>query len=141
MNDVVSIAQTNSGMRCIVMPGVRMFRIVTRKFSEPRMDELPRANTPTSHRLWANGPRALSGGYDVQPASAAPVANVCVGSGKKKTNVETMYRMPIFLWSVVVNQAPTPRRSRAASECPGAGELGRATTCGGTAVVAINLSL
>src|SRR5207248_5889417 len=55
----------------------------------------------------------------------------------KKTNVETMYRMPIFLWSVVVNQAPTPRRSRAASECAGAG--GRATTRGAV-VVAIKFS-
>src|SRR5438309_11946519 len=58
----------------------------------------------------------------------------------KKTKVEMMYRMPIFLWSVVVSQAPTPRRSRARSECPGAGLVGRATT-GGAAVVAINLSL
>src|SRR5207248_7599144 len=56
----------------------------------------------------------------------------------KKTNVETMYRMPIFLWSVVVNQAPTPRRSRAARECAGAGVTGRATT-GRGAVVAISL--
>src|SRR5215216_608587 len=84
MNDVVSIAHTNSGMRCMVMPGVRMFRIVTRKFIEPRMDEAPRMKTPTNHRLWPNGPRLLSGGYDVQPASAAPVANFWVGSGSQK---------------------------------------------------------
>src|SRR5438445_6355796 len=83
MNDVVSIAHTNSGMRCMVMPGVRMFRMVTRKFIEPRIDELPRMITPTSHRLWPNGPRALSGGYDVQPASALPVGKCPVGSGKK----------------------------------------------------------
>src|SRR5216683_365828 len=83
MNDVVSIAQTNSGMRCMVMPGVRMFRMVTRKFIAPRIDELPRMNMPTNHRLWPNGPRALSGGYDVQPASAAPVANFWGGPEKK----------------------------------------------------------
>src|SRR3979409_2558222 len=83
MKDVVSMAHTNNGMRCMVMPGVRMFRMVTRKFIEPRIDELPRMNTPTNHRLWPNGPRALSGGYEVPPASAAPVANFCVGSGKK----------------------------------------------------------
>src|SRR5258708_19585661 len=84
MNDVVSIAHTNSGMRCMVMPGVRMFRMVTRKFIEPRIDELPRMITPTSHRLWPNGPRALSGGYDVQPPSALPLPNLPLGSGKKK---------------------------------------------------------
>src|SRR3979490_1711076 len=84
MNEVVSIAQTNSGKRCMVMPGVRMFRIVTRKFIEPRIDDAPRMKTPTSHKLWPNGPRELSGGYEVQPASAAPVANLPGGSGKKK---------------------------------------------------------
>src|ERR1700704_3702757 len=83
MNDVVSIAHTNSGMRCMVMPGVRMFRMVTRKFIDPRIEELPRMNTPTSHKLCPNGPRALSGGYEVQPASAAPVANFCVGAGEE----------------------------------------------------------
>src|ERR1700687_2634898 len=83
MNEVVSMAHTNSGRRCMVMPGVRMFRIVTRKFIAPRMDELPRMIRPTSHRLWPKGPCTLSGGYDVQPASAPPVANFWVGSGKK----------------------------------------------------------
>src|SRR6266568_9587834 len=83
MNDVVSMAQTNNGMRCMVMPGVRMFRMVTRKFIAPRIEELPRMISPTSHRLWPNGPRTLSGGYEVHPASAAPVANFWVGSGKK----------------------------------------------------------
>src|SRR5438094_10451892 len=83
MKDVVRIAQTNSGTRCMVIPGVRMLRMVTRKFIDPRMDEVPRMMTPTSHRLSPKGPRTLSGGYDVQPASAAPVANLPVGSGKK----------------------------------------------------------
>src|SRR6185312_7130874 len=72
MNDVVRIAHTNSGKRCMVMPGVRMFRMVTRKFIEPRIDDMPRMMTATSHRVWPNGALTLSGGYDVQPASAAP---------------------------------------------------------------------
>src|SRR5262249_45295047 len=72
INDVVRMAHTNSGMRCMVMPGGRRFRIVTRKLIEPRMDELPRMITPISHRLWPNGARTLSGGYAVQPESAAP---------------------------------------------------------------------
>src|SRR6266540_1017699 len=83
MNEVVSIAHTKSGRRCIVMPGVRMLRMVTRKLIEPRIDDAPRMKTPISQRLWPNGPWTLSGGYDVQPASAAPVANLPVGSGKK----------------------------------------------------------
>src|SRR5262249_62278522 len=72
MNEVVRMAHTNSGMRCIVIPGVRMFRMVTRKFIEPRIDDVPRMITATSHRLWPNGPRSDSGGEEVQPASAAP---------------------------------------------------------------------
>src|SRR5262249_56781639 len=72
MNEVVRMAHTNSGMRCIVIPGVRMFRMVTRKFIEPRIDDVPRMITATSHRLWPNGPRSDSGGEEGQPASAAP---------------------------------------------------------------------
>src|SRR5215203_2844850 len=72
MNDVVRMAHTNSGMRCMVMPGVRMFRMVTRKLTEPRIDEVPRIITPTIHRLCPYGARMLSGGYAVQPESAAP---------------------------------------------------------------------
>src|SRR5215469_12894186 len=68
----------------MVMPGARMLRIVTRKFIEPRIDDVPRMITPTSHRLWPKGPRTLSGAYEVQPASAAPVLNLPDGSGKKK---------------------------------------------------------
>src|SRR5260370_17464528 len=83
MNDVVSIAHTNSGIRCIVMPGVRMFRMVTRKFIAPRIDELPRMMTPTNHRLWPKGPRALSGGDEGQPPAAAPPAKFLGGLGEK----------------------------------------------------------
>src|SRR5260370_9396004 len=84
MNDVVSMAHTNSGKRCMVMPGVRMFRMVTRKFIAPRIDDAPRMKTPTNHKLWPNGPRALRGGYDVPPPSSAPVAEGPGGSGKQK---------------------------------------------------------
>src|SRR5262249_61116867 len=72
MNEVVRMAHTNSGMRCIVIPGVRMFRMVTRKFIEPRIDDVPRMITATSHRLWPNGPRSDSGGGGGQPEKAAP---------------------------------------------------------------------
>ena len=61
-NDVVSMAHTNSGMRCMVMPGARMFRMVTRKFIEPMIEDVPRMMTPTSHKLWPKGPRTLRGG-------------------------------------------------------------------------------
>ena len=40
-NAVTSIAQANSGMRCSVMPGARMLKIVVMKLIAPRIDEAP----------------------------------------------------------------------------------------------------
>ncbi len=38
---VTSIDHTNSGMRCSVMPGARMLRMVVMKLIAPRIDEMP----------------------------------------------------------------------------------------------------
>ena len=40
-NAVTSIDHTNSGIRCIVMPGARMLKIVVMKLIAPRIDEAP----------------------------------------------------------------------------------------------------
>src|SRR5262249_24096420 len=50
--------------------------------------------------------------------------------------VEMMYIRPIFLWSVVVSQAPMPRRGTLSDLAPDASPPGRATT-GGAAVTAM----
>ena len=41
-NWTTSVIQTNTGMRIRVMPGARMFRIVTMKFTAAIMDDTPR---------------------------------------------------------------------------------------------------
>jgi len=38
---VIKTAQTNKGVRCAVIPGQRMFRIVTIKFIAPKIEETP----------------------------------------------------------------------------------------------------
>ena len=40
-NAVTSIAQMNSGILCIVMPGARMLKIVVMKFIAPSSEDTP----------------------------------------------------------------------------------------------------
>ena len=62
-------------MRKRVIPGARMRKIVTRKFTAPKMELVPMRISATIQRFMP-GPglylMLLSGGYAVQPASAAP---------------------------------------------------------------------
>ena len=44
------MVQVNIGMRNMVMPGARILKIVTRKFSPPPVAATPRMMTPTSQR-------------------------------------------------------------------------------------------
>ena len=47
-NDVTSVIHTNTGIRNSVIPGARMFRIVTTKFRPPASDEIPRICRPSA---------------------------------------------------------------------------------------------
>jgi len=38
---VMNTAQTNSGILCIVIPGVLIFKIVVMKFIAPNIDDIP----------------------------------------------------------------------------------------------------
>ena len=68
----MSQVQANMGIFISVMPGARMFRMVTMILIEPMMDEAPRmciAKIPAS----MEGPIcSVSGAYKVQPAAGAP---------------------------------------------------------------------
>src|SRR5579864_8043320 len=69
---VISQVHTNSGMRSSVMPGARMFMMVTMTLMAPRIEEAP--------IMWIEkisiGNEApvcsVSGGYMVQPPAGAP---------------------------------------------------------------------
>ena len=50
-------------------------------------------------------------GGDSGSASCVRTSSAARPPRTKNRSVETMYRIPIFLWSGVVSQAPTPRRS------------------------------
>ncbi len=68
----MSQVQANMGIFIKVMPGARMFRMVTMMLIEPMMDEAPRmcmAKIPAS----IEGPICrVKGAYRVQPAAGAP---------------------------------------------------------------------
>ena len=49
-NEVTSVIQTKTGMRNNVIPGARMFRIVTMKLNPPASDAMPRICRPSAQK-------------------------------------------------------------------------------------------
>ena len=72
---VANCAHTNSGMRVKVIPGARIFRIVTRKLIPVIVELMPIMKTAMHQRFVPGGPCSEIGGYSVQPASGAPIKN------------------------------------------------------------------
>ena len=74
---VTRTVQVKMGIRNIVMPGARMLKMVVRKLTEPRIEDVPTSSRATTHR---STPIELalapipsdSGAYWVQPPSAGP---------------------------------------------------------------------
>jgi hypothetical protein len=69
-NAVINTAQTNNGVRCAVIPGARIFAIVTIKFIAPNIEETPaicklKIARSTDPPEWAWIP--ARGGYTVHP--------------------------------------------------------------------------
>lgn len=67
------------GSRIIDMPGARKLRTVMTKLRPPIVNEAMNSAIPSSHSVWPHCEppgtalqTALSGGYAVQPAAAAP---------------------------------------------------------------------
>ena len=72
---VANCAHTKSGMRVNVIPGARIFRMVTRKLIPVIVELIPIRKTAMHHRFVPGGPCSEIGGYSVQPASGAPTRN------------------------------------------------------------------
>src|SRR5271170_5027479 len=72
--ELISVAQTNSGMFQYFTPGARCLRIVTRKFTAPSAEEAERMWRPRIHRLipfaFGANDSVDSGTYPVHPAYA-----------------------------------------------------------------------
>src|SRR4030081_346816 len=86
-------------------------------------------------KIWLHSSGSIGG--DPGSASWVRTSSAARPPRTKKMKVETMYRMPIFLWSVVVSQAPPPRRAGIWIGVRDVSAAGGATT-GGAAVVAID---
>jgi len=74
MMDVATMAQAIRGTRDRLMPFARMLKMVTRKFSPPKMEEKPMNWSEMAHSVCPVCVVRLSGGYAVQPLSAPPTA-------------------------------------------------------------------
>ena len=68
-NTVTSTDHTNSGIRCRVMPGARMLKIVVMKLIDPRIELMPATCSDRINRSIAGPPWPVveSGGYNTQP--------------------------------------------------------------------------
>ncbi len=85
-NAVTRMAQQNSGILCIVIPGARMLRMVAMKLMAPSSDEMPARCSENSEKSVARPGEycALSsGGYSVQPAPV-PLPSVSPSITKMK---------------------------------------------------------
>ena len=78
-NATTSIIQTKTGIRIIVIPGARMFRIVTMKLTAAVIEPIPRSIRPIAQKSGprpGRNPRAsgvlVSGAYPNHPPSGAP---------------------------------------------------------------------
>ena len=69
---MISQVQQNSGMRSSVMPGARMFMIVTITLMAPMIEEMPIMWMAKIAIGQLSPPCSDSGGYSVQPPAGAP---------------------------------------------------------------------
>ncbi len=70
-NDVMNVIQVKMGRRISVMPGARMFRIVTMKFTDEARDAMPAICRPTEYRTMR----------DTCVSTVEPAPSVSVGLG------------------------------------------------------------
>src|ERR1700730_232588 len=72
---VASCAHTKSGIRVNVMPGARIFQMVTKKLIPVSVEEIPVTKIARHQSDVPGGPASESGGYSTQPPSGAPIRN------------------------------------------------------------------
>src|SRR5580692_6510860 len=72
---VANCPHTKSGMRVNVMPGARILRMVTRKFSPVIVELTPTKKMAAHHIDVPAAPCSDTGGYSIQPAVGAPMRN------------------------------------------------------------------
>src|SRR5690606_7530382 len=93
---VISQLHVNSGILSSVMPGARMFMIVTMTLIAPMMDEAPikwiaKIDIGNALPVWRE-----SGGYIVQPLAGAPPSTKSVASSREKAKGR-IQRLRLFM--------------------------------------------
>lgn len=116
-NEVIRIAHTNKFNREYVNPGARILKIVTIKFKEPSIEEIPvKCNAKIAESTAVFGEKPVeSGGYTVQPVPAPiPVIKLKTKNTKEAGNNQklTLFNLGNAI-SVVphitgINQFPNP---------------------------------
>src|SRR5580700_1137047 len=72
---VANCPHTNSGMRVNVIPGARIFKIVTTKLMPVMVELTPTKKIAAHHIEVPAAPCNDTGGYSIQPAVGAPIKN------------------------------------------------------------------
>ena len=116
----MSHVQQNNGIFISVMPGARMFRMVTTMLMAPMIDEAPIRCTAKIARSMPGPICAVSGAYRVQPAAVAPpgtkndvVSSVAATGSSQK--------LKLFMRAKAMSEAPI---------CSGTSQFAKPTKAG-----------
>ena len=107
---VTSTDQTKSGIRCSVMPGARMLKMVVMKLMAPRIELAParcsdRITRSKAGPVW---PRVDSGGYMVQPPPKPRPGPPSTNSEEQRTQKEatSSQKLMLFMRGKAMSGAP-----------------------------------
>jgi hypothetical protein len=120
---VISQDQANKGIFSKVMPGARMFMMVTMILMAPMIEEMPIRCTENTSMGMKSPPCNTSGGYMVQPAAGAPPGMKNVDSRMVNANGR-IQKLRLFMRGSAMSGAPT---------CNGIIQFARPTNAGMTA--------
>ncbi len=120
---MISQDQANSGIFSKVMPGARMFMMVTMTLIAPMIEEAPIMWTAKISMGKASPDCSERGGYRVQPPATAPPGTNNVDSSRVKANGR-IQKLKLFMRGNAMSGAPT---------CRGIIQLARPTKAGMTA--------
>ena len=103
---MISQVHTNSGMRSSVIPGARMFMMVTTTLMAPRIEEAPIMCT-AKISIGKEAPFcSTSGGYMVQPPAGAPPGTNSEDKSSVKANGR-IQKLKLFSRGSAMSGAPT----------------------------------
>ena len=109
-NTVTSTDQTNSGMRCMVMPGARMLKMVVMKLMAPRIELAPARCSDRITRSKAGPvlPMVEKGGYIVQPPPKPLPGPLSTNSEVQSTQNEatSSQKLMLFMRGKAMSGAP-----------------------------------